>query len=108
MARPAERVEFTGTPRFEPRRRIGEGAVGVVYQAYDREHDTDVALKALRIPNPDALLSLKNEFRAVRDLYHPNLVRLGELFEYDGAWFFSMELIRGGSFIDYVRLEPPA
>ncbi|MEZ4295131.1 MAG: AAA family ATPase, partial [Polyangiaceae bacterium] len=32
-----------------------------------------------------------------------NLVRLGELFEDAGQWFFTMELVHGTSFLDYVR-----
>src|SRR5262245_5719349 len=97
---------FTGTARFEIRRRIGEGAVGVVYEARDREHDTRVALKTLRTVTGEGLLSLKHEFRAIQDLRHPNLVSLGELLESDGTWFFTMELLSGAHFIQWVRPEP--
>src|SRR5262249_1150650 len=34
---------------------------------------------------------------------HKNLVRFGELSCEDGQWFFSMELVRGKSFLEYVR-----
>ena len=51
----------------------------------------------------EALLRFKQEFRAAQDLAHPNLVRLGELFEEDGQWFFTMELVRGGDFLTHVR-----
>jgi tetratricopeptide (TPR) repeat protein len=37
------------------------------------------------------------------DLQHPNLVQLGELFEDDGRWFFTMELLDGEDFLSYVR-----
>src|SRR6188474_885642 len=33
--RPA--AEFTGTPRFEVRRRLGQGGFGIVYEVLDRE-----------------------------------------------------------------------
>ena len=68
---------FQGTSRFDVQRRIGQGAVGVVYEARDREHDTRVALKTLHTLTPEALLSLKHEFRTVQDLRHPILVSLG-------------------------------
>src|SRR5690348_5340343 len=77
---------FRGTERFEIVRRIGEGGMGVVYEAYDRDQRTRIALKTLRLSARDSLLRFKNEFRALRDVYHPNLVGLGELCERDGAW----------------------
>ncbi len=77
--------------------------MGVVYEALDRERNTRVALKTLRTVKPDAILRFKNEFRALSDIQHPNLASLGELFEEDGQWFFTMELVRGVHFLDYVR-----
>jgi serine/threonine protein kinase len=95
--------EQGGTSRFEIKRWVGEGAVGVVYEAFDLERGTTVALKALRAMSADAVLQLKREFRAAQDLQHPNLVSLGELFEDHGEWFFTMELVRGVDFLAYVR-----
>src|SRR5215468_10812848 len=83
---------FEGTSRFELRRVIGEGGMGVVYEAYDRERDMVVALKTVRELDAQSLYRLKTEFRARGDLDHRNLVRLGELFHDDGHWFFTMEL----------------
>jgi serine/threonine protein kinase/tetratricopeptide (TPR) repeat protein len=100
--------DFTGTERFEIVRRLGAGGMGVVYEAYDRERDARVALKTLRTLKPDALLRFKNEFRALQDISHPNLVALGELFEEEGRWFFTMEMVDGAHFLDYVtRADEP-
>src|SRR5512135_3782350 len=77
--------------------------MGVVYEAHDRERDCRVALKTLRTREPGAILRLKHEFRALRDLTHPNLVSFGELFEADGDWFFTMELVRGVDMLTWVR-----
>lgn len=76
--------------------------MGVVYEALDRESNTRVALKTLRIFNGEALLRFKNEFRLLQDLQHPNLVSLGQLMEEAGHWFFTMELIEGSDFLVYV------
>ncbi len=95
--------EFYGTERFRVFRRLGEGGMGVVYEALDRERGVRVALKTVRRHNGDVLLRLKNEFRALQGLDHPNLVQLGELLEADGHWFFTMELVEGVPFTDYVR-----
>jgi len=93
--------DFTGTDRFEIVRRLGAGGMGVVYEAIDREREARVALKTLRTLKPDALLRFKNEFRALQDISHPNLVSLGELFESEGRWFFTMEMVDGAHFLDY-------
>jgi serine/threonine protein kinase len=94
---------FLGTERFDVIRRIGAGGMGVVYEVLDREKNVHVALKTLRTRDPESVLLLKQEFRTLQDVQHPNLVALGELIEEDGVWFFTMELLRGVSFLDYVR-----
>ena len=81
MSSRAKSFEFTGTDRFELKERLGAGGMGVVYSAYDKILKTRVALKTIRSPTSDLLLRLKNEFRAMQDVRHPNLGGLGELFE---------------------------
>ena len=95
---------FPSSPRFDRIRRIGAGAMGVVYEAFDRERNAPVALKVLRLPpSGEFVLRFKNEFRGLLDLEHPNLVRLHELIEHGGQWFFTMELVDGVDFLEYVR-----
>jgi hypothetical protein len=77
--------------------------MGVVYRALDRERGVQVALKTLRGATPDSVLRFKTEFRSLRDIRHPNLVELGELFESEGAWFFTMELVRGAPLLAWIR-----
>ena len=94
--------EFTGTARFTVRQRLGSGGMGVVYLAHDRERGVDVALKTLARVDARGIAGLKNEFRALADIAHPNLVALDELFCEDGLWFFTMEVVEGASFLDHV------
>lgn len=77
--------------------------MGVVYEAIDHHVGTRVALKALKAQSADELLRFKAEFRSLQDIGHPNLVRLGELFNEEGEWFFSMELIEGVDLRRWVR-----
>jgi eukaryotic-like serine/threonine-protein kinase len=55
--------DFVASSRFEIRRQIGIGGMGVVYEALDRERNELVALKTIRQINPESVYRLKREFR---------------------------------------------
>src|SRR2546423_15722517 len=103
MVQPAK--EFTGTDRFTIRRRLGAGGMGVVYEADDQVMKKTVALKTLSRAEPDLIYRFKREFRTLADVSHPNLAALYELMSQRRHWFFTMELIKGTTFIQYVRPE---
>ena len=96
-------MEFAGTERFVLEGRLGEGGMGVVYRAHDRESSLPVALKTMSYMEPSALLRFKNEFRALADISHPNVVQLYELVSEGDHWFFTMELLDGVDFMRWVR-----
>ncbi|HVJ21579.1 MAG TPA: AAA family ATPase [Polyangiaceae bacterium] len=101
----AKRVtsEFSGTQRFALEGRLGEGGMGVVYRCRDRETGAVVALKTMTHLEPAGLLRFKNEFRALADIVHPNVVQLYELVSDGSLWFFTMELIEGVDFVTHVQ-----
>lgn len=91
--------------RFTVQRLLGRGGMGAVYLAADAEDGSQIALKTLHQIAPASLLRLKEEFRALADVIHPNLVRLHELFvdpERDDAFscFFTMEFVQGRHLLD--------
>ncbi|MCE9574969.1 MAG: AAA family ATPase, partial [Deltaproteobacteria bacterium] len=94
---------FPGTERFRIVRELGAGAMGVVYEAEDREADSRVALKVLHRLDPEAIGRFKAEFRSLQTLAHGGVVSFGELFEHGGDWFFTMELVHGQPLLDHAR-----
>jgi tetratricopeptide (TPR) repeat protein len=94
---------FAGTKRFRPVTLLGRGNKGVVYRVHDVETGTDVALKTLDTRDPDELYRLKQEFRVLAGITHPNLVELYELVVSENECFFTMELVEGINFIEHIH-----
>lgn len=97
--------EFRGTERFTLRRCLGSGSFGKVYEAFDQERKAWVALKVPHAFKAADLLRLKQEFRSLADISHPNLATLHELLTEGDRWFFTMELVEGRDFFTALREE---
>src|SRR5581483_5191831 len=84
--------------RYEILRVLGEGGMGAVYQARDRELDRLIALKVIRpelAGNPAILQRFKQELILARHITHKNVVRIYDLGEADGIKFITMEYVDG-------------
>jgi len=85
--------------RFELRRFIARGGMGVVYEAEDRMLRARVAVKALLGAVPDAEERIRREVLLARAVAHPNVCRVYELFahqcELGQVLFLVMELLAG-------------
>lgn len=88
--------------RYEILRTIGSGGMGVVYEAIDHRDGRHVAIKTLTHVDGDGIYQLKNEFRSMADVLHPNLVGLGDLVNEGELWYFTMDLILGQDFRTYL------
>lgn len=86
--------------RFEIRERLGSGSFGVVYAAFDRLRQREVALKVLDRAAPESVARFKREFRSLAELHHPNLAAMYELLVLGEQWILSMELIRGAELLE--------
>ncbi|MEM6457209.1 MAG: serine/threonine-protein kinase, partial [Acidobacteriota bacterium] len=94
---------FDGTDRFLVQQRLGAGAFGVVYEAYDRQQDRVVALKVLRHAEAESLYRFKRGFRSLTDIRHDNLVTFYELITEGDLWMLSLERIDGVDYITALR-----
>lgn len=90
-----DREHQTLGPGLGVEQRLGEGAMGDVYQVVDGRTGERLAVKVLRRVDRRRLLDFKNEFRALAGLRNPHLVRYVNLLLHDGDWCLVMELVDG-------------
>jgi serine/threonine-protein kinase len=77
---------------------LGSGGMGEVYRADDTKLDQPVALKFLpaRLARDPMLLArLHDEVRLGRQVSHPNVCRLYDIVDWEGAHFVAMEYVDG-------------
>ena len=89
--------------RFRFLKQLGAGGFGVVYLVEDLKRGGEVALKTLLGTSPEQMYRLKREFRSLRDIRHENLVSFYELFVESEQVYFTMEYVRGRSFLQHIR-----
>jgi serine/threonine protein kinase len=85
--------------------RLGEGGMGVVYEAVDEVLGRAVALK---FPSRDVSSShqLADEARAASRLNHPNVAQIYEYSDSIEGAFIAMELVRGSNLRDLIQHGP--
>jgi serine/threonine-protein kinase len=87
---------------------LGEGGMGTVYRARDRELDELVALKVLRAgaATDEAIARFRQEVKLARRVTHANVARTFDLGEDEaGVRFLTMELVEGESLADRLARE---
>lgn len=109
---PSARQPGARVGRYIVQGRVGAGAMGVVYAAYDPELDRRVALKLM---NPDVIdgsdatdrkLRLHREAQAMARLSHPHVVSVYDVGELDDQVFIAMEFIDGTSLREWLAASP--
>jgi HAMP domain-containing protein len=97
--------------RYEILGAVGQGGMGVVYRARDRQLDEVVALKVLRLDvlREDATLldRFKQEIKLARKITHRNVLRTHDFGEADGVSYISMEYLEGVTLKDLIRSKGP-
>ncbi|VAW70432.1 Serine/threonine protein kinase PrkC, regulator of stationary phase [hydrothermal vent metagenome] len=87
--------------KYQVQYKIGQGAMGAVYKAYDPSIDRIVAIKTI---SPGILLTddsgefkerFLREVRATGKINHPNIISVYDSGELDGNPFFVMEYVEG-------------
>ena len=88
---------------------LGEGGMGVVYEAEDINLGRHVALKFLTpaMAGDESLLQrFQREARAASSLNHPNICTIHGIEQFESEHFIVMELLDGESLADRIRRGP--
>ncbi len=92
--------------RYEIRGTLGEGGLGRVFRAFDRDREYEVAIKIVGNRESDWL---RHEFDTLRQIRHENLIRV---FDWsmlpDGSSYYSMEFIDGSDLSRHMGKPIPA
>jgi len=84
--------------RYEILQVLGEGGMGTVYKARDREVEHLVALKLIRAEmasHPVILARFRQELLTARQVTHRNVIRIYDMAEADGTKYITMEFVEG-------------
>ena len=95
--------------RYEITDVIGEGGMGVVYEAWDIQVERKVAIKLVRSDTTDKkfLTRFRRELEITSQLRHPSTIRVFEHGEtIDGRPYMVMELLTGESLADRLERGP--
>lgn len=88
---------------------VGQGGMGAVYRGWDRLGKQAVAVKILKeeltARDPDLVQRFEREGQALRQLNHPNIVKMLEACYCDGTHYLIMEYVSGGSLRDVLDRE---
>jgi serine/threonine protein kinase/tetratricopeptide (TPR) repeat protein len=95
----------TTISHYEVLSKLGEGGMGVVYQARDRQLGRMVAIKVL-IPttgdSPDRRARFLQEARAASSLNHPNIITIHDIVTIDQGDCIVMEMVKGHTLGDMI------
>lgn len=93
--------------RYDVKEILGQGGMGTVFKAMDRELGEVIAIKTLKQDflkeDPTALERFKSEIRLARRISHRNVVRTHDLGEREGFYYITMEYVEGTSLKQLIR-----
>ena len=99
-----QNVSRKSIERYQMGKKLGEGAFSIVYQAWDTQSREKVAIKVIRKYQLDAKQknSVMKEVNIMKQLNHPNVVRLIDFVENENYYYIIQELVSGGEIFNEI------
>ena len=91
--------------RYEILDELGKGGMGTVYRGLDTQSQQTIAIKQLKpeVTTPELIERFVREGAALRDLNHPNIVKMLDEVEEDGQHYLIIEYLPGGDLSDLLK-----
>jgi serine/threonine protein kinase len=86
--------------KYTIEKKLGQGGMGIVYKCMDTEQQRLAAVKVLPqqlAADPAFLQRFRREVTTLQRLDNPNIVKIYDQGEYDGAYYYAMEYVDGVS-----------
>lgn len=96
-------------PRYRIDALLGQGGMGRVYKAYDKELDRTVAIKVVRqgmMGEADALKRFKQELLLASKISHKNILRIHDMGSVGDTRFITMAFIEGRDLHQIIKDNP--
>jgi len=96
----------TFASRYQIIEELGQGGMGKVYKAFDKEVNVRVALKLIKpdiAADKSTIDRFRNELKVAREISHKNICRMHDLGREAGTYFITMEYVSGEDLRSFIR-----
>ena len=100
-------IEEKGNPskKYKPKRMLGNGSFGSVYEAKNTIFGNTVAMKVIKKDKENELdeQEIRNEIDILKKLSHPNIVKIYEFFISENHYYIITEYCKEGELFSYIK-----
>ena len=91
------------TEEYEPEGQLGEGGYGQVYLVRHKKMNLLRAMKVISVKSKTSEKKTDEEIELLKQLDHPNIVKLFEYFSDDDKYYLITEYCKGGDLFDLIK-----
>ena len=100
-------IEEKGNPskKYKPTKVLGSGSFGCVYEAKNTTFGNKVAMKVIKKDKENELdeQEIRNEINILKQLSHPNIVKIYEFYISENHYYIITEFCKEGELFSYIK-----